>query len=144
MAVTRLTGKEIADGTVLVADLSTTGTPSASTVLYGDGVWRTLSSAVDGSTIINVDQTNPNATNTRTGISKYSLDKPFLTVQAAFSVAVGGDVINIYGGYYNETISASHPSVTVTLQFHSSVINGLTATANNATYVLKGIGAAQI
>jgi hypothetical protein len=40
-----------------------------------------------------VSQTNPNATDTRTGLSKYNLFKPFATIEAALSAAVSGDTI---------------------------------------------------
>jgi hypothetical protein len=40
-----------------------------------------------------VSQTNPNATDTRTGLSKYNLFKPFATIEAALSAATTGDTI---------------------------------------------------
>lgn len=41
MAVTQLNNKQIKDGTLVIADFSAAGTPSATTYLRGDNTWAT-------------------------------------------------------------------------------------------------------
>lgn len=62
-----------------------------------NGQWWSL--GIDGlqasGTVILVDQDNPFATDTRTGVSKYADAVPFRTIQAACAAAVNGDVVRV-------------------------------------------------
>lgn len=55
--------------------------------------------------IIHVSTGNPNATDTRTGISKYSSNQPFKTIAGAVAVVSAGETIVIYSGTYSETVT---------------------------------------
>ena len=51
MARTTIRSDDITDGQVAIADLSATGTASATTALYGDNTWKTVvTSPVGGGT----------------------------------------------------------------------------------------------
>lgn len=72
MAVTQLNNRQIADGSILIADLSATGTPSSTTFLRGDNTWAT---PAGGSGITRVIQSISLAT---TGAAVASTDYVYL------------------------------------------------------------------
>lgn len=45
MAITQFTNRQVLDGTIVIADLSATGTPSSSTYLRGDNTWATVTAS---------------------------------------------------------------------------------------------------
>jgi hypothetical protein len=95
---------------------------------------------VNTSTVIHVDKTNPNATDNRTGLSKYSVNRPFQTVQAAFNTASQNDIIRVFGGTYTENVSGSFPTEFRTLELHNSSIQTFTSTQNSMRMHINGYG----
>lgn len=94
-----------------------------------NGAWKNITTeetAMLSGYVLSVDKNNVNATDTRTGTSRYSQSVPFKTINAAANAAVGGDLVYVHTGTYTEDILCSRlvmvmgPSVqivgTVTVQ----------------------------
>lgn len=96
--------------------------------------------------IIYVEILNSNATNTRTGLSKYSIERPFLSISAALAAASGTDIVWVRSGTYAET--ASIPLTVTRLIFENVTLTSsvagyvFTATPANTTtnYYFIGMG----
>jgi hypothetical protein len=77
-----------------------------------------LGSLLQTGKIIYVDKNNPNATDNRTGISRYSMVQPFATIQAAYNASGGigsemyGDIIYVRSGVYVENLSMTLATTT--------------------------------
>lgn len=80
-------------------------------------------SVLSGGTIY-VDQKNPYATDTRVGLSQYSLTAPFKTIQAAVNASTTTDVVYIRNGIYNENVTITNAGTT---------LNALSYIIDNAT-----------
>lgn len=86
-------------------------------VVENGAIKNAVDNSVSGRTIL-VDKDNPNATDIRTGLSKYNQDYPFKTVAAALAVGVvvSGDNVVIQNGTYSEVINVTLPvQTTVTI-----------------------------
>lgn len=102
---------------------------------YVNGVWKNLATEdnafLTGRTV-RVENTHPFATDTRTGISKYSQSVPFATIAAANAALVAGDNLYICNGTYNESVS--FPNILTQVVFiENSTINGGASWALGAT-----------
>ena len=91
----------------------------------GDKTWQTTPKEAIFGRIIFVDAQAANATDTRTGLSKYNLSYPFKTITAALSVYVSGDILFITG-IYNESVSFPNILV-IKLILDGCIINGGTS-----------------
>lgn len=112
-------------GTIAGSDISS-GSPTFTAVTTSS-----LTGALSGNVIV-VDNTHPNATNTRTALSKYDAFRPFLTIQAAINAAAANDVIDIRGAVsYSENLTVTNiPKLIFTSQVQKS-ISGLFVADNS-------------
>lgn len=103
---------------------------SNSLSVWNGSSWDGLKEALNGK-IITVDTNSPNATNTRTGLSKYSANYPFLTIQAALNALDVTDnftVIYVNPGQYSENVVATL-TTNVTLIYNKVNHIGTTSSA---------------
>lgn len=80
--------------------------------------------------IIHVDK-GAHATDTRGTFSKYSIIRPFATIQAAINAAIAGDLIWVHSGTYVETLIFKH---LVDVYFDSGAKNIYTVTADGQKF----------
>jgi hypothetical protein len=106
-------------GTVTFPDLVIQG---ASSINYNN-IFNAPSNYISGN-IIYVDRLSNKATNTRAGISKYSRDIPFSTIQAAINASVVDDTIVILPGIYDERLTVISNAKLNLLLFPSVYIRG--------------------
>ena len=83
-----------------------------------------------------VDKDNPNATDTRTGLSNYSISYPFRTIQAAIAKCVASDVLYIKKASTNYTENLTIITNPTTIILDGATIDGgigitLTNSVNN-------------
>ncbi len=115
-----------------------------------NGFWKDLAvqdTAYITGRVILVDQDNPLATDSRTGVYKYSQSVPFRTIQAAITAAVNGDIVRVaysttsYNGNIILDPNAWSSWLAVHIQLDNVTINGnLQVTQiNNSSTVIYGI-----
>lgn len=104
--------------------------------VFVNGVWKNLATedsiTVTGH-ILYVDKDSVTSTDTRTGISNYSLNFPFKTIQAAVNAAVHGDVIEIRNQVYTEQITISNKTLRLKL------VNSYIQFTDNANAVITTV-----
>ncbi len=92
-------------GATFALNVSETGNVFTVTPSGATGV----ASIITGKTIF-VDSSNNNSTDNRQNLSKYDFSRPFVTIQAAISVAVSGDDIIVFPNTYTEVFPIVVPS----------------------------------
>ena len=82
-------GKQIQDGTIGLADLSATGTPSSTTYLRGDNTWSTVSATQPD---ITMDNMSPSTNQTITANYSAIINRNY-TINTGLSLTIGTGAI---------------------------------------------------
>lgn len=108
--------------------------------VQGGAVFNLVDNSISGRTIL-VDKDNLNATDTRTGLSKYNQDYPWKTINAALATVVAGDNVLITGGTYSERVTQSFSNgITIVIQ-NATILSWV---YSNVGMSITGIGNANI
>lgn len=137
--------KAVTDGLALKENSITAGT--ALQYWAGNKTWQTTPKEAISGRIIYVDKDSTNSTDTRTGLSKYSMGAPFRTIQAALNAASTNDIINIapsattHDGDLTLDVNGYGGNQAITLILNNTTINGNVRTANINYGIINIIGA---
>jgi hypothetical protein len=105
-------------------------------MLDGHNVIRDVYANASGNRgVIWVDLNHPRATNTRTGLSKYSIDRPFASIATAAALMESGDTLYVKSGTYGENVVVATNVNSIIIFDHVTLSGGagvaLSIPANN-------------
>jgi hypothetical protein len=106
--------------------------------VYNGSSWGELVNDIVGGKVITVDTNHPKATDTRTGLSRYTKNRPFKTIQAAINAADSGllETIYIAPGQYNESVIGGNKNYNIiydTVDHVGGTSSALDLQVNNTT-----------